>query len=195
MDEVFERASKRRSQLQDARRKLRTQLEEVDAELKELDGFFNVAARFGGKEPSSLREAPVKSSAFVGPRQWPEVHPAQPWPGDKGSSLSNMIAGAHAVPHGSKTRLIVHLARDIVKAHGALPARRILELLDQIGAGETLIPGRDIKGRISYLSAVLSKDERFKSDRDAGGYMLAEEETPRAEGQEGPKDSQQDFLK
>ena len=188
MDEVFEKASKRREELKDRRRKLQMQIAQVEAELRELESFFQVAVRFGAKatiDAVDAEDAAQQLSSFAGPRSGTQ------WPGFQTETVNAVTGrnafvhgvvgvgiGSVAVPHGSKTKVIVNLARDIIRMQGPLPARRILELIDQSGAGEALIPGRDEKGRISYLSAVLSKDERFESDRDAGGYKLVEPEGP-----------------
>jgi hypothetical protein len=190
MDEVLEKARKRREELVDRRRKLQMQMAQVDGELKELESFFLVAVRFGAKDAIDTINAQdaaqqLASLAAQGPwsgTQWPGFQ-AEVVDGVTGRNafihgVVGVGAGGVAVPHGSKTKVIVNLARDIIRALGPLPARRILEMIDQSGAGEALIPGRDEKGRISYLSAVLSKDERFESDRDAGGYKLVEQEGP-----------------
>ena len=170
MDRVLERAAQRRDELLHRRRKLVEQITQVEGELKELDGFFSVAARFGAKE-NSMQDA-ARQLAGLAAGAWPAGEQAG------GVPLSAFVQGVQGVPHGSKTKAIVTMSREIISEHGALPARKILDMLDERGAGETLIPGRDVKGRISYLSAVLSKDEQFKSDRDAGGYTLAEAEGP-----------------
>ena len=171
MDQVLKRAEKHRDELVQRRKKLSEQLALIDRELNDLDGFFAVAARFGSKE-ESMQDA-ARQLASLAFNQWPG-------PGEqaKGVPLNGLIAGAQSLPHGSKTKVIVNLARELIKLHGPMSARRILELIDKHGQGEALIPGRDEKGRTSYLSAVLSKDGRFESDRDAGGYKLAEPEGP-----------------
>ncbi|MFP3541031.1 hypothetical protein, partial [Pseudomonas sp. SIMBA_044] len=101
------------------------------------------------------------------------------------ASLAHLGA-ARPVPHGSKRKIITDSAREIIRDHGPASARRILEFLDAKGIG-AVVPGRDDKQRVGYVSAVLSRDPMFTSDRDLGGYMLTEEAPP-AEGQEGPKD-------
>ena len=181
MDEVFEKASKRREELKDRRRKLHMQIAQVEGELRELESFFQVAVRFGAKatiDAVTAEDAAQQLSSLAGPGPWLPGVQAEIG-GGGGVPLNAFVHGViGGVPHGSKTKVIVNMARDIIRAQGPLPARRILELIDQSGAGEALIPGRDEKGRISYLSAVLSKDERFESDRDAGGYKLVEPEGP-----------------
>jgi hypothetical protein len=191
MDDIFERASKKRDDLQVRRRRLAAALAEVEVELKEIDSFFAVASRLGANIPSQTEtiasdDSPV-SAANLG-----RVLAA--W--SHGTTAVSGVAAKGAVPHGAKTRLIVDSARDILRQHGTgLPARRILELMDRKGVGQVLVRGgRDDKSRIAYLSAVLSRDATFKSDRDAGGYVLAEEEAPPTEGQEGPSISQNDLL-
>lgn len=181
--DILDRATSRRAFLQDRRRRLLAQLEGVDAELRDLEGFFKVAA--------SLQDGPPKPP-FGGSR-FPD--PAKAWPFPGTASIGTEI-NPLTVAHGSKTRYIVNSARKIIKQHGALPARRILQMLDDQGLGSVLIPGKDEKGRVSYLSAVLSKDDRFASDRDAGGYILveAEEKAPQGGNQEGLNISSGDDL-
>lgn len=134
--------------------RLKKEQESATAELLELDAFFRVAAK--------LDPTPVS-------------------PQEETADTTLHIRRTRA--YGAKKEQIVAFARNAIREHGAMPASRILELLDSAGLG-TMVGGQDQRGRISNLSATLSRDDRFVSDRNAGGYVY-KETAPQDGNQEG----------
>jgi hypothetical protein len=209
MNEVFEKASERRKALHARRQKLVEQLMAVEQELKEIENFFAVAAKFGGEPPPVADDTGVRTPVGVMyPNGAVTVHVApaaaaaaafpakgllhilgeQTSPADVGGMVAppgqRMGFGFGMVPP-SKRKEIVELTRQIIHERGPMTARRILQYLDAKGVGQQLVSGRDEKARVSYLSAVLSRDPMFVSNREMGGYML-KEEAPSDERLKGP---------
>lgn len=182
MDDILERAAERMKELEARQRKLQTMLADVERELAQFENFFAVASKLGAGTPAMTLMGTTAAEAANATRTvavWPPQGRSDSW-----ENFTRVAAGA---THGSKSRVIAEAAIKIISERGPLSSRKILEALDEKGIGQTLVPGRDEKGRIGYLSAVLSKDERFVSDRDAGGYIVVapKEETPPTGGQEG----------
>ncbi|REF02463.1 hypothetical protein [Cupriavidus plantarum] len=173
MDDIIKKAYERRDGLSRRRDALRSELEAIESELRELEGFFSVAERYGAVRPRVV----IRKSGEMPRTIWPERQSIEEW-----AALT-----ANQIRFGEKTKAIAEQAAEIIKREGAMTSRRILEAMDAQGSG-SLIPGREPKARISYLSAILSKDERFRSDKDLGGYVL-KENTPPDEGQAGSDDA------
>ena len=66
----------------------------------------------------------------------------------------------------SKKDRIAAAAAEIITKNGPKPTRDLLPLIEASGV---LIGGGD---KLQALSAVLSRDDRFKTDRAAGGWVL-----------------------
>ena len=85
-----------------------------------------------------------------------------------------------AVPHnhpksGTQKERIIDTCAGIISDAGASPTRILVE---RLAANGIEVGGAD---KIAALSAILSRSERFESDRAAGGWVLSKsrkEETP-----------------
>ena len=166
--DILEKAEGRRSTLQKQREQLMETIDKIDAELRDLEGFFKVAARLQNTS-NALRNARVVTA------EWPI-------PADAATRTLVNLA------QGNKAHAIAKEAIEIIRRHGPQTARGVLELMDANGLGNLVSPDKDKSARISYVSSVLSKDERFASDREKGGYVLVEQKEKDPQGQilEGP---------
>lgn len=192
--DMLERARARQDKLRAAKDRLEKELSalgkriaEINSELAAMGSFFEVAAKLSDEASSPVQRG-LPAFPFRGrPRSERDLGMVGPPEAGEGmvTVYSHGLGSTGEVPHGVKGRLICSTAADIIQKHGPRSARRILEEMDRAGAGKVLIPGDDEKMRVSYLSAVLSKDHRFGSDRSKGGYVLIEDEeddTPHPRG-------------
>jgi hypothetical protein len=75
----------------------------------------------------------------------------------------------------SQKERIAVAAAEVIATSGPMGSRRMVQLIEAKGV---IIGGAD---KVGSLSAVLSRDDRFKSNRAAGGWVLVQsrkEETP-----------------
>ncbi|KVO21398.1 hypothetical protein WJ74_02880 [Burkholderia ubonensis] len=165
--DILEKARVRRDSLQKQREQLMETVDRINAELGDLAQFFKIAERL---QANSV----VSGSTQMAPA-WPHA-----------TDVAIKTLGALA--QGNKSQMIARQAMEIIKQHGPQTARGVLKLMDENGLGELVSPDKDINARISYVSSVLSKDERFASDREKGGYVLVEQKQKDPQGQilEGP---------
>jgi hypothetical protein len=71
----------------------------------------------------------------------------------------------------SKRALITNFAQSAISRIGAMTSSMVLDEIDKAGHADW-VGGKDRRGRVSNISALLSRDTRFVSDRQAGGYIL-----------------------
>lgn len=162
MSDVLQRAADRQKALKEKLAnisadidRLRKEQDLATAELIELDTFFRVAAKYDSSPSEPKIDEATASAVF------------------------NELFGGY----GSKKRTIVEFSRDAIKKHGPMPASRIVQLMDEAGIG-SVVGGKDSRSRASNLSAILSRDDHFYSDREAGGYRY-KETAPQDGNQEG----------
>ena len=93
----------------------------------------------------------------------PSPMPVRPPPVVKMSTLAPRA--------GSKKDRILNAAAGIYLAAGAMQTRPMVERLESQGVA---VSGADLKSKIGALSALLSRSDRFKSDKAAGGWVLVQ---------------------
>lgn len=177
--DMLDRARARQQKLQEQKSRLekefaelKKRLAEVEGELSDIERFFTVAAKLSDEMSPVQRGLP--DFPFRGHSRSAEDRGMMLPP--KADSRSFVITAQGVIDpedlrHGEKGRMIRTEAEQIIRTAGPLTARGILEIMDKRGTG-SLVTGSDEKSRVSYLSAILSRDDRFESDRSQGGYVL-----------------------
>ncbi len=143
MADHYEIAVQRRDKLRAFVEKMEKRIENVRPELDELDTYCRVHERMGGIEKEEL---PVKPKLVTRHRKKPK--------------------------YGDKVKRMRENAHQMIAKHGPLTSRGVLEKLDELGIGQDLITGDDLRKRLSYMSSVMSRDKNLEQDREAGGYVL-----------------------
>lgn len=85
--------------------------------------------------------------------------------------LADVVPTREVFRQASKRALITDFAKDAILRSGALSSSMILDEIEKTGHGGW-VGGKDRRARVSNIAALMSRDARFVSDRQAGGYLL-----------------------
>lgn len=146
MVDLYEKALQRRDKLRAFVKKTEKRIANVLPELNDLEAYCRVHEKLG-----DTQEQPhAKPKLVFKDRKKPE--------------------------YGDKVKRMREYARQMISKYGPLTSRGVLEKLDAIDVGQDLIPGNDLRKRLSYMSSVMSRDNNLEQDREAGGYVIKQKQ-------------------
>jgi hypothetical protein len=146
MADHYDKAVQRRDKLRAFVKKMQRRIEKVLPELNDLEAYCRVHEKLGQPETHSATKPKV------------------------------VLKSKKKPAYGDKLKRMREYARQLISKHGPMTSRDVLTKLDEMGVGQELIPGDDMRKRLSYMSSVMARDNHLQQDRDAGGYVLKEKQ-------------------
>lgn len=146
MADHYDQAVQKRDKLRAFVKKMQRRIEKVMPELNDLEAYCRVHEKLGQPD----HPLPAKPKLVFSKKKKPA--------------------------YGDKVKRMREYARQLISKHGAMTSRAVLTKLDEMGVGQDLLPGDDMRKRLSYMSSVMSRDTQLQQDREAGGYVLKEKQ-------------------
>jgi hypothetical protein len=149
MADLYDKAVQRRDKLRAFVKKMEKRIAAVMIELNDLEAYCRVHEKLGDSDEKTPTAAKSKLVILKNKKK-PE--------------------------YGEKVKRMREYSRQLISKHGAMTSRDVLLKLDEMGIGHDLLPGDDMRKRLSYMSSVMSRDTQLQQDREAGGYVLKEKQ-------------------